>query len=205
MRARFLLASLTIFGLLGLGASARAEVVAVLAPSFVGSPSTVPTTTTDPSSSSTAEADDGRRSYRTTIIWADVLSVAVLASGFKTGKLAAISVPIYLLAPPAIHFSHDKPGTAAGSFLLRAGLPAALGLGLYTVTDLDNCDEFCLLPVAATVGGIAVGSLTAMFIDWFVLSWEDVPPAAAPAPSLSITPQIGMDGQSVTLGIGGRF
>jgi hypothetical protein len=106
----------------------------------------------------------------------------------------------YLLGAPIVHATHHRPGRAAGSLALRAGLPIlgiAIGLKSVHTCNGDVCDEG---PGAAPILGMVAGMIAASVIDTAFLAKGDEAPTRA-----SWTPTIAARRESVSLGIAASF
>jgi hypothetical protein len=138
--------------------------------------------------------------YQTLI--ADASTVALLASAenLNNGSLAYAGLASYLLASPIIHGLHHQPSTAAGSFLLRLGLPVLLGaVGMGLAGSDCHTDDCGLNEAAGAAIGIVAGAMGASVIDMAFLARE---PLRRPGGvSVAFLPTQ----QGATLAMGGRF
>jgi hypothetical protein len=176
----------------------------------------------------------GRRWYGGAMIATDVLSLVVLPlAGAITQSSAGAAVALtlgaggYLIGGPTIHgLNGAKPGTIAGSFALRLGLPlTGLLIGIAAGESSEaSCeargDELCgLAPPLDGILAMAIGMIAASIIDSAALAWTSAKPDAvtppAPRQALRLTPLFGMrrddaprDGaraMAPTFGVAGAF
>ncbi len=108
----------------------------------------------------------------------------------------------WLLGPAVVHLVHGRTRAAVSSVAVRAGLPVAGGfIGYYGVCTEANDGRFsCFVPM---LGGILLGGLTAMIIDYGWLSSEE-----RPAPERTTGLQVGLTPRAddgFTLSLGGAF
>jgi hypothetical protein len=135
-----------------------------------------PSESAEAGSPSVPEYDD----YRLTLLLSDATAVSILigtaavsenetiATGFVVAGLGT-----YALGGPVIHFVHEQPGRAFGSFGLRVGLPAvgiSMGVGLALSCSSGEGEGWCQLAAVLFGGVIAIGgAVTAMIIDDSIL------------------------------------
>jgi hypothetical protein len=158
-------------------------------PSFVP-PSSVPVGCTRPPcpGSDTVEV---LPHYGWQIATADLVGL-VLALTTHSGQIGAA---FYLLDGAVIHAAHNHPGRAAGSVLLRAGLPIA---GAFILGNaLNNDDE---IPVGFILG-FGIGLITAPLLDAALIAG----PVTVPRKPMTWTPQVSATHDRITLGIAGGF
>jgi len=105
----------------------------------------------------------------------------------------------YLLASPIIHLAHDRPWTAAGSLLLRAGLPIVGMFVVAAASTRKNEDD----DIEAVVVGGSLGILGAMIIDDVALARHEVP--VRPAEGLTVSPSAMATRGGATFGLAGTF
>jgi hypothetical protein len=130
----------------------------------------------------TGERVETRR-YGWEILAADVL-LAALAIGTERGEPVAGLV----LTGPVIHALHGRLGAAGGSLLLRAGAPltgAYLGLALCASGE-DAEDEWHACGGGIVVG-LALGSIVALGVDYFVLARKTTVHRAPIQPAVTVT------------------
>lgn len=90
----------------------------------------------------------------------------------KESSLAVIPIVSLVFAGPLVHASHDRPGSALSSFLLRAVLPVTLGV--LAAGSSDGCDS-CDGPDFSRVGGAAAAGLAiGVALDWTLLPHREV-------------------------------
>lgn len=148
-------------------------------------------------------------SYRWQIAAADTAALTVLLIGKESGLKAAGA--IYLFDGLVLHQIHGRPGRAAGSLVLRGGLPL---VGLFAgaaiwwrsqdrrcrAGDPDYCSDDEVNPGALI--GFGLGLLTAAVIDTALIARPETvrkPRQTAWAPQLSVTHD------RVALGLAARF
>jgi hypothetical protein len=126
-----------------------------------------------------------------------------LAISAQSGELAGLAVATYAFGSPAVHWAHGNVGKGFGSLGLRIVAPA-VGAGLGCLADNSHGDYGCLGGLA---GGVLVGTLAAVVVDYAVLADEDVPRGAAARPRL--TPRVALVPESghlmPSVGLGGTF
>jgi hypothetical protein len=132
------------------------------------------------------------------------LVLVISAAGLEDRgePLAWAAFATYALGSPMVHVMNDRGGAAVGSFALRLGLPLVLGgLGAATAPPCSDSQEICLNGVGELFLGAAIGTISAIVIDDFILArkapvhrestWA---PTVAPA-----------SGGGMTFGVGGSF
>lgn len=104
---------------------------------------------------------------------ASLLAMPTLAATAGNGgeALAYVAVGGYFLGPPLVHVAHGRPGIAAASLGLRAGLPLG-GVVLGAAAQGDCRGDFCAFGGALI--GAALGVLAAITLDAAALSYEKV-------------------------------
>ncbi len=134
----------------------------------------------------------------TALVLAPNLDDEDLYAGVTTAALGA-----FVLGPAIIHGQHGHMNRAVGSVALRVGLPLAGGfIGNATCDEAEHEDELfgCL---GSMFAGAMLGSITAMFLDDFVLGMETrAVPARAPRFQLGLAPR---SDSGMTLSLGGSF
>jgi hypothetical protein len=110
----------------------------------------------------------------------------------------------FVLVSPIIHMNHQRSDAALTSLGLRAALPlAGFGLGYLLVSSSCVDGEISCGPDIA--GGAltlaAVGTLTALIIDYGWLARETVRPAGG----VAWLPQLAVHEDGVSVGVGGTF
>lgn len=161
-----------------------------------------PRQTLRPPSLSGALPDEGPVRYGGQIVLADLAGLLGAIVVGTTTDNAGLGLGMYLLAAPAVHLAHGKPGTAAGSLLLHIGAPIAgafLGLALGSTACTGGDFDFC------GVGGLLLGGLAGMAgattIDAVGLARK-----TPDSRSASLVPIVNVARSgSTTIGIGGRF
>jgi hypothetical protein len=153
-------------------------------------PSSVPVGCTEPGCSQ-PDTVEVVPHYGWQIVAADLVGLTVALSA-RSGRLAA---GIYLFDGAFIHSMHGRPGRAAASVLLRAGLPIAGAFILGTATQPD--DEF---PVGLVLG-FGLGLATAALLDATLIAR----PVTVPRRSMTWTPQLSVTHDRIALGIAGGF
>ena len=161
-----------VMGLLVLGCVLVSSGIAEAAPP---TGSAEPTKWTGPPSSVTTEEPE-YDDYRLSLLGSDAAALSLLVVGAivsddneTIGNFGLVGgVATYALGGPIIHFTHEQPGRALGSFALRVGLP---GAGVLIIAGLaSSCqsggDGWCEVG-AVVVGGTVLlgGFLTAMIVD----------------------------------------
>lgn len=106
----------------------------------------------------------------------------------STGSaLLATGLASYALGPPVVHLARGNPGKGAIDLAIRvtapltsAGLGAALGAGV--ASGLCNQNNTCTLDALAygAVGGLAIGTITTLMVDYLVLANDPAKPVVAP-------------------------
>lgn len=135
-----------------------------------------------------------------------VTAMAALGGGDSESRsrLFQIAAGTYVFGGPLIHLVHRRPGRAAISLAMRAGLPIGGALLLSSShhnscpSDSTSCDDFGgFFPfLVGFVGGI----LTASIVDSAVLARGDDPPARSWGPTVAPG-----RGGGFTFGVGGAF
>lgn len=97
---------------------------------------------------------------------------------------------VYAFASPTIHWRNNRKGAAATSFLLRTGLPLAVGFATDAWFDEDNIWYTMMGSV-----GLAMG------IDWIFLAHHPADQAA----SATIAPVVMPANAGATFGVTGSF
>lgn len=135
-----------------------------------------------------------------------ILAVAAVEAGNyqATSTLGRTAYGTYVLGGPIIHLLHHRPGRAAISFAMRAGLPIGLGLLSGASGGQSSCSASTDCgpewgPFLRFAGGFLVGALTASIVDSAVLARGDDPPAR------SVSPMVAPSRGGFTLGVAGAF
>jgi hypothetical protein len=148
--------------------------------------------------------------YGYQLLVSDLASVGMIATGNQVG--VGVGLVALALAPSVIHGIHKRPLQAVLSPVLRVGLTF---VGAAAGASLESCspnDMFCGLGGAALGGGL--GLLTAMVLDWTVLSKDwgadapDVASSSGGTPKLSSRLSAGaapLKNGGATVVLGGRF
>jgi peptidoglycan/LPS O-acetylase OafA/YrhL len=130
---------------------------------------------------------DEREWYGWQIAVTDAVSIGLVATGRTVP--ATIGLAGWALGGPIIHVAHEDIAAGAIDLGLRVGLP--IGGGLAGAVSGGRCGECEGLPAAAVLGFLA-GSLTAMAIDYGVLSTHE---------RVSVAPTLG----GALVSLSGRF
>jgi hypothetical protein len=90
----------------------------------------------------------------------------------ENGELLGVaSLLTYALGSPIIHAVNGEGGRAAGSIALRLGLPLVLGgIGAATAPPCGENEQLCFNGLGEFVLGVAIGGVSAIVIDDFVLA-----------------------------------
>jgi hypothetical protein len=138
-----------------------------------------------------------------------ILAVTAVGAGnFQTtSTLGRTAYGTYVLGGPIIHLLRHRPGRAAISLAMRAGLPIGLGLLSGASGGKSSCagnsgSTDCgpeWGSFVAFAGGFLVGALTASIVDSAVLAKGDDPP------SRSVSPMVAPSRGGFTLGVAGAF
>jgi hypothetical protein len=147
-----------------------------------------------------------------------VASIGIAASsrsdsaGTGAGVLLLVG---YGVGSPIVHGAHGNSNGALASMGLRVGAPLVGGaVGFLLGSDRGSGDVIFGGRAASAALGVGLGIVGAMVIDYAVLAYEPGrSPAAAtakrtPAPrgnSVHYTPNIGFDGRTARIGVGGTF
>lgn len=140
---------------------------------------------------------------------AAILAVTAVEAGNyqTTSTLGRTAYGTYVLGGPIIHLLHHRPGRAAISLAMRAGLPIGLGLLVGASGGHNPCSgnpgsTDCGPDWGSFVwfaGGFLAGALTASIVDSAVLAKGDDPPAR------SVSPMVAPSRGGFTLGVAGAF
>ncbi len=166
-------------------------------------------------------AQQGQRWYGWQTLTSDLASVGLLMGGFQAADgyglfdggtppmanvMATLGAAGYLAGAPTLHFIHDRPARALGSFGLRVSLPilgGALGSGLATCPpprgDYGNCG------LAELIVGVSAGALAAIVLDGSLLAWEPARAASPATARLGFAPLLSSDGKRGELRVFGNF
>jgi hypothetical protein len=129
--------------------------------------------------------------YGWQIATADLVGIAV---ALTTGS-AQLGAAVYLLDGAVIHSVHGRPGRAAASVLLRAGLPLA---GAFILGVAIGPDEE--VPVGFLLG-FGIGLVTASVLDAGLIAG----PVTVRRKPMAWTPRLSATHDRITLGIVGGF
>ncbi len=105
--------------------------------------------------------------------WQTLLVDAAAAGFASTGS--DVSVGIYALGGPAVHWAHGNTWRGIGSLALRLGAPIALAAAFAygcEVSGNSNGDMGCL---GAGLGGLVLGAAGAIAVDSAALARDTVP------------------------------
>jgi hypothetical protein len=144
--------------------------------------------------------------YAGKLVAADAISLITFYAGAQSesaSALPALGLGGYLLAAPIIHATEGRPAVALGSFMLRLGLPivgATVASMTYKSEQDDHCD--CMGDAIAVIGGLAVGMLVAMPLDYLLLGHKRV---QQPKKRVSLLPTFTVAQQGASFGVAGRF
>ncbi len=139
-------------------------------------------------------------SYRLEVAAVDASVVAALALGHGSGAVGGFALATYAVGAPLVHVLHGRPGAAARSMGLRAGMPilgGLVGYGLLSMGHGNSGDDISPGAVGAILGVFA-GAIAASAIDIGVLAKGDDVPRVGPA----VTPTTN---GGMTFGLSGRF
>ncbi|HQY62148.1 MAG TPA: hypothetical protein PK141_12190 [Polyangiaceae bacterium] len=151
--------------------------------------------------------------YQTLAVDAGALALVAMSVRAESGEVALAALGTYVIGPPIVHFAHGNVAKGFGDLGLRVGLPvggALVGAGLGCVLGGCAGGDFAGLAAAfgALVGG-ASGGVTAMILDWALLSRE---PGRQPRERkdarrwpVSLTPSLAVTPTGGAMGVGGVF
>ncbi|HEU4533142.1 MAG TPA: hypothetical protein VFS00_03455 [Polyangiaceae bacterium] len=144
----------------------------------------------------------------------DVTAVALLGIGSATENdgvgstvASAAGLGFYLLGAPLVHAAHGQIGKGFGSFGLRLGAPIGGALtGLAIASTLcpgeqpgENRAHLC--PIAYSMLGGFLGTVTAVLVDATVLAKKEV----RARPSVSFAPSVIPSRNGASFGLAGAF
>ncbi|HRG98294.1 MAG TPA: hypothetical protein PLR99_18715 [Polyangiaceae bacterium] len=160
-------------------------------------------------------ADDERRWYGYQIMLGDAagLGIVALGAGAESVQAAWVGVGALWTGPMIAHFAHRHVGRGFADFGLRFGLSiagGALGLAIGCSGSACSGDLGGIGQVAYAGMGAGVGLLSAMIIDWAVLSWDrprswDFAQGARPAGPTAWAPRFSIAPWGGSVGLGGAF
>jgi hypothetical protein len=156
-----------------------------------------------------SEPEQTSRWYGSWGLAVDGVALTFASLGLFDGNapLCLVGAGIYLIGTPLIHVRHHQPGRAAGSFLLRAGLPALAALvgydaGVASWTDdhtSDSHNDRMSLGIGGFLLGALAGGAVAAVIDDLLLARE--PTGKEPTVRVAFLPTA----RGAILALGGRF
>ncbi len=156
-----------------------------------------------------SEPEQTNRWYGSWGLAVDGVALTFASLGFfdHSAPLCLVGGGIYMIGTPLIHVGHHQPGRAAGSFFLRAGLPAVFALvgyqvGLASWTDdhtSDSRNDRLGLGLEGIVLGAFAGGAVAAVIDDLLLAREPI--RKEPSVTVAFVPTA----RGATLALGGRF
>jgi hypothetical protein len=133
-----------------------------------------------------------------------VLATAAIARSDSTGDGAGTVVMLgYYGAAPIVHLANHNRDGALKSLGLRVLLPVAGAVGGLVLASDGDGDDDGMAPIFGMMAGLGIGALSAMVIDWTVLSKRSI---EVPRPALSgFTPGVKIGKQEVQLSLSGSF
>jgi hypothetical protein len=114
-------------------------------------------------------------------------------TGMSRGLLYAGLVS-YAVAPPVVHWGHERIVAGFESLGLRVGLPLATSFLAFAVGPKCSNDaegdheDFSCLPFV--MGGLIAGTVAAVVIDSAVLAKEKVTPNVEASPRFDVAPMV---------------
>lgn len=144
--------------------------------------------------------------WQTLLTDVGVITGLYFAGRFERPTLTYLSIGVYALAPPLIHFANERPESAGMSFAMRSGLPLVLGTLMASAASCDSQEDgesHGCSRVWFALGG-ALGAITASVLDFSVLGWK---PAQDPAlqQGAILTPSVWVDSKGARLTLSARF
>lgn len=154
-----------------------------------------------PAMSPQPRAESDRTGYAGSMLALDGASIALLVASDRmdAGAIGWLGVGGYSLGGPILHIGHNRPGRAAASLALRAGLPLA-GLMVGLQLGDDGCGN--LDCQTGAVAGLALGAVAAAVVDATVLARraDSDRPRPALVPTVATAP-----GGGASIGLAGEF
>jgi hypothetical protein len=133
-------------------------------------------------------------------------TTAARSSGTSSALLLG-SLAVYSLGGPIIHFAHNRPGAALGSFGLRWGMPTVgtlLGVSFaYASCGKSNDNGVCYGVYGLL--GLTVGTIGAIVVDSALLAREQVQVKFTAAKNFTWRPDLNVSPSSVSAGLSGAF
>jgi hypothetical protein len=119
-----------------------------------------------------AEPERAPRAYTEQVLIADGASIGIVAGGYgvasagerKAGsKVAVVGAVSWLVAAPAIHFAHRRPGIGVLDLAMRVTIP----VGVYAAFDKSS--------TGATLAVVSAGAISTLDALWFARPADGVP------------------------------
>lgn len=160
-----------------------------------------------------AEVPAAPTAYRRQLMIVDGLAIGTVGAAVAAGTwlydpedfhlplmVGAMGFNSYVLTAPIIHFSHGHVWRGLLSGGARILFPS-IGMATLTIALGYEDGDTSAGHTAAFGGGLAIGAVAAMAVDWFVLTPSAVVERQAPP----VAPMISASAEHVFIGVGGSL